>query len=113
MANQNTGVEREQIGTRIDEDITGLESREERDRVGSFGDTDRAPSRPRVTASKAAPVPTMPPPTMRMSSSLPGSIVALSAASDASRAAGPSAPWAKDEPPEELFISRLHPHQTS
>ena len=54
MANQNTGVEREQIGTRIDEDITGLESREERDRVGSFADTDRAPSRPRVTASTAS-----------------------------------------------------------
>ena len=44
MADQNTRVERERIGTRIDEDITGLESREERDRVGSFADTDRAPS---------------------------------------------------------------------
>ena len=54
MADQNTGVERERIGTRIDEDITGLESREERDRVGSFADTDRAPSRPRVTASTAS-----------------------------------------------------------
>lgn len=56
MADQNTGVERERIGTRIDEDITGLESREERDRVGSFADTDRGPSRPRV----AAPTPTTP-----------------------------------------------------
>ena len=54
MADQNTRVERERIGTRIDEDITGLESREERDRVGSFADTDRAPSRPRVTASTAS-----------------------------------------------------------
>ena len=54
MADQNTRVERERIGTRIDEDITGLESRDERDRVGSFADTDRAPSRPRVTASKAS-----------------------------------------------------------
>jgi Protein of unknown function (DUF3618) len=54
MADQNTGVERERISTRIDEDITGLESREERDRVGSFADTDRAPSRPRVTASTAS-----------------------------------------------------------
>ena len=49
MADQNPRVERERIGTRIDEDITGLESREQRDRVGSFADTDRAPSRPRVT----------------------------------------------------------------
>jgi hypothetical protein len=58
MADQNTGVERERIGTRIDEDLTGLESREERDRVGSFADTDRAPSRPRVTPPKAsAPTP--------------------------------------------------------
>ena len=54
MADQNTRVERERIGTRIDEDITGLESREERDRVGSFADMDRAPSRPRVTPSKAS-----------------------------------------------------------
>ena len=54
MADQNTGVERERIGTRIDEDLTGLESREERDRVGSFADTDRAPSRPRVTPPKAS-----------------------------------------------------------
>ena len=54
MADQNTRVERERIGTRIDEDITGLESREERDRVGSFADTDRAPSRPRVTTPKAS-----------------------------------------------------------
>ena len=54
MADQNTRVERERIGTRLDEDITGLESRDERDRVGSFADTDRAPSRPRVTASKAS-----------------------------------------------------------
>ena len=54
MADQNTSVERERIGTPIDEDITGLESREERDRVGSFADTDRAPSRPRVTASTAS-----------------------------------------------------------
>jgi hypothetical protein len=54
MADQNTGVERERIGTRIDEDFTGLESREERDRVGSFADTDRAPSRPRVTPPKAS-----------------------------------------------------------
>ena len=42
MADQNTGVERERIGTRIDEEITGLESREERDRMGSFADTERA-----------------------------------------------------------------------
>ena len=49
MADQNPRVERERIGTRIDEDITGLESREQRDRVGSFADTDRAPSRPGVT----------------------------------------------------------------
>ena len=49
MADQNPRVERERIGTRIDEDITGLESREQRDRVGSFADTDRAPSRPPVT----------------------------------------------------------------
>ena len=53
MADQNTGVERERIGTRIDEEITGLESREERDRVGSFADTERL-SRPRVTASTAS-----------------------------------------------------------
>src|ERR687897_251500 len=50
MADQDTGIERERIGTRIDEDITGLESRDERDRVGSFADTERAPSRPGVTA---------------------------------------------------------------
>src|SRR5688572_3612517 len=54
MADQNTRVERERIGTRIDEDITGLESREERDRVGSFADTDRASSRPHVTAPKTS-----------------------------------------------------------
>jgi hypothetical protein len=54
MADQNTRVERERIGTRIDEDITGLESREERDRVGSVADTDRAQSRPRVTPPKAS-----------------------------------------------------------
>ena len=54
MADQNTRVERERIAARIDEDITGLESREERDRVGSFADTDRGPSRPRVTAPKAS-----------------------------------------------------------
>ena len=54
MADQNTRVERDRIGTRIEEDITGLESREERDRVGSFADTDRTPSRPRVTASTAS-----------------------------------------------------------
>ena len=47
------------------------------------------------------------------SSSLPGSMVALSAASDASLAAGPRAPVEKDEPPEKLNISSLHPHQTS
>ena len=34
MADQNTRVERERIGARLDEDITGLESRDERDRVG-------------------------------------------------------------------------------
>jgi hypothetical protein len=49
MADQNTRVEHERIGTRIDEDITGLESREERDRAGSFADAERA----RVTAPKA------------------------------------------------------------
>ena len=54
MADQNTRVERERIGTRIDEDITGLESPEERNRVGSFADTDRAPSRPRATAPNAS-----------------------------------------------------------
>jgi hypothetical protein len=54
MADQNTRVERERIGAPTDEDITGLESREERDRVGSFADTDRAPSRPRVAASTAS-----------------------------------------------------------
>ena len=40
---------------------------------------------PRVTASSAAPVPTMPPPTTRMSSSF-----SLSRASAASRSSGPS-----------------------
>ena len=54
MADQNTRVERERIGTRLDEDITGLESRDERDRVGSYADTDHAPSRTRVTAPKAS-----------------------------------------------------------
>jgi hypothetical protein len=54
MADQNTRVDRERIGTRIDEDITGLESREERDRVGSFADTDRPPSRPRARTSRGA-----------------------------------------------------------
>ena len=54
MAEQNPRVERERIGTRIDEDITGLESPEDRDRVGSFADTDRAPSRPRVTPPRAS-----------------------------------------------------------
>jgi Protein of unknown function (DUF3618) len=54
MADQNTRVERERIGTRIDEEMTGLESRDERDRVGSFADTDRAPLRPRVTAPTAS-----------------------------------------------------------
>jgi uncharacterized protein DUF3618 len=54
MADQNTRVERERIDGRIDEDITGLGSREERDRVGSFADTDRSPSRPRVTPPKAS-----------------------------------------------------------
>ena len=53
MADQNTGVERERIGTRIDEEITGLESREERDRVGSFADTERL-SRTRGTTSTAS-----------------------------------------------------------
>jgi len=54
MADQNTRVERERIGARIDEDITGFESRQERDHVGSFADTDRGPSRPRVAASNAS-----------------------------------------------------------
>ncbi len=54
MADQNTGVAHERIGTRIDEDISGLESREERDHVGSFADTDRALSGPRETASRAS-----------------------------------------------------------
>ena len=55
MADQNTSVERERIGTRIDEEITGLESRDERDRVGSLADTDRAPSRARVASNASAP----------------------------------------------------------
>src|SRR5688500_18879409 len=54
MADQNTRVERERIGTRIDEDITGLESRHEREHVGSFADTDRGPSRARAAASNAS-----------------------------------------------------------
>ena len=54
MADQNPRVERKRIAARIDEDITGLESRDEGDRVGSFADTDRAASRPRETASKAS-----------------------------------------------------------
>ena len=54
MADENTRVERERIGTRIDEDITGLESREERDHVGSFADTERAASRRRATAPRAS-----------------------------------------------------------
>ena len=53
MADQNTGVERERIGTRIDEEITGRESRDERERVGSFADTERL-SRTRVTTSTAS-----------------------------------------------------------
>ena len=55
MADQNTSVERERIGTPIDEDISGLEPRDERDRVGSFADTDRAPSRARVASNASAP----------------------------------------------------------
>ena len=54
MADQNTRVEHERIGTRIDENITGLESREERDRVGSFADTDHSEPRRRVATPKAA-----------------------------------------------------------
>ena len=54
MADQNTGVERERIGTPIDEDITGLDSRREREHVGSFADTDRGPSRPRAAAPRAS-----------------------------------------------------------
>jgi len=50
MADQNTGVDRERIGRPIDEDVTGLESREHRVRVGSFADTDPSSSRPRATA---------------------------------------------------------------
>ena len=58
MADQNPGVERERIGTRIDEEITGRESRDERERVGSFADTERL-SRTRVTTSTAS-TPTAP-----------------------------------------------------
>jgi len=54
MADQNTRVERERIGTRIDEDIIGLESREDRDRAGSFADTDPGEPRRRVATRKAA-----------------------------------------------------------
>ena len=53
MADQNTRVERERIGTLIEEDITGLESRGEQDRVGSFADTDPGPARPGAAARKA------------------------------------------------------------
>ena len=55
MADQNTRVERERIGTRIDEDILGLESREERDRAGSFADTHPGEPHRRVATRKAAP----------------------------------------------------------
>src|SRR6478609_3123916 len=69
---------------------------------------------PRVTASSAAPAPTTPPPTMRMSSSLPGSVVPLRTSMDLSRASGLNAPVDASilcEPSATLLIGRLPSHK--
>ncbi len=95
-----------------------LEERDDVPAAQSFASTMPTLS-PRVTASSAAPAPTMPPPTIRMSSSWPGAVLPLSTVIEASRSAGPRAPPATGEPPGKLFMSRLHPgsnlvgHQTT